>query len=180
MFIIEPIREENITRELAIVFKMIEKQFGFLPPHFQLFASMDIEAMKSFIDYNLKMMKHEKIQKEVLPFLRLYIATKECRSYCTNFNSQILLKMGVSKDVIKNISSSISQIPIEQEQKVLLAKVIDAIERPQSFSKEDLNTLYENGFTDKDFFDLLSYASDFTAKSKMIEVFLEQNLSSST
>ena len=173
MFIIEPIKKEEATGELKALYAMIEKALGFVPPHFELFATIDIDAMKDFMALNHYMMTHATIQKELLPFLRLYIATKECRRYCTNFNTQMLLKMGVEQQIIANIEESLEEVPLERAQKSLLLKVIKALYEPQAFGKEDLDALYAQGFSDKDFFDLLSYASEFSAKSKMIEVYLK-------
>jgi len=172
MFIIEPIKKEEATGDLKALYVMIEKALGFVPPHFELFATIDIDAMKDFMAYNQYMMTHSKIQKELLPFLRLYIAHKECRSYCTHFNTQILLKMGIASDLISDLENRIEEIPLANEQKSLLIKVLKALYKPQEFGKEDLVELYEQAWSDKDFFDLLSYASEFTAKSKMIEVYL--------
>ena len=175
MFIINPIKKEEATGELQALYAMIEKVLGFVPPHFELFATLDATAMRHFMALNQYMMTHAKIQKELLPFLRLYIANKECRSYCTNFNTQMLLKMGIDEKIIANIEKKIEEIPLETAQKMLLLKVIKALYEPQAFCKEDLDALYAQGFSNKDFFDLLSYASEFSAKSKMIEVYLESS-----
>jgi hypothetical protein len=93
MFIVDVIKKEDATGELKSLYKMIEYSLGFVPPHFELFASIDIEAMKEFAQYNFKMMSHAKIDKNLLPFLRLEIAKRECRNYCINFNTQMVTKL---------------------------------------------------------------------------------------
>lgn len=173
MFIVESIKKEDAEGELLAFYTMIEEQLGFLPSHFELFATFDLEAMKNFLNFNLKMMQHPKIQREVLPFLRLYIATKECRSYCTNFNTKIVLGMGIERELVQNITENLDQLPLEEPQKVLLKKVLFALQDPSKFGKKDLEELHSYSFSDNDFFDLLRYASEFNANSKMIEVFLE-------
>ena len=80
--------------------------------------------------------------------------------------------MGTASDLISDLENRIEEIPLANEQKSLLIKVLKALYKPQEFGKEDLVELYEQAWSDKDFFDLLSYASEFTAKSKMIEVYL--------
>jgi len=172
MFIIESIKKEDATGELKALYKMIEESSGFVPPHFELFATIDLKAMREFVEYSQYIMKHEKIDSNLLPYLRLYIANKECRSYCTNFNTQMLLKMGADAKLVGNITEEIDNIPFSDEQKSLLSKVFKALYTPEAFAKNDLEKLYAFGFTDKDFFDLLSYASNFISKSKIIEVYL--------
>ncbi len=173
MFIIDTVKKEDATGELKLLYRMIEKALGFVPPHFELFATIDLEAMKDFVQYNQYIMAHEKINKDLLPFMRLYIASKECRSYCTNFNAKMLTAMQADARIIHNITDEIDNIPFEVSQKSLLQAVLKALYTPDLFGKDDLKQLYTFGFSDKDFFDLFSYASNFMSKSKMIEAYLK-------
>ncbi len=175
MFIIQPIKKEDATGELKLLYRMIERSLGFVPPHFELFATIDLKAMKEFAEYNRYMMTHEKINSDLLPYMRLYIANKECRNYCTNFNTSLLLKIGADEKLVNNIVDEIQNIPFEDKQKTLLIKVLKALYKAENFNEDDLKELYALGFSDKDFFDLLSYASNFMSKSKMIEVYLKSN-----
>lgn len=159
MFIIPVIKKENATGELKLLYKMIERSLGFVPAHFELFATIDIEAMKEFATYNQKMATHENIDKNLLPHLRLAIAKKECRSYCVAFNSKLLEN---------------SEMQIDEKQKLLMHKVLKSLEETDKFTSKDLAQLKEIGFSDKDFFDLLNYATGFMAKSKMIEIYLKK------
>jgi hypothetical protein len=161
MFILEPIKKEDATGELKLLYKMIEKSLGFVPPHFELFATIDIESMKEFLAYNQKMFIHPVIDKNLLPHLRLAIAQKECRTYCVAFNTK-MLESGEYK--------------IDAKQELLMDKVLKSFYETQQFTQKDLEELREIGFGDKDFFDLLSYASNFMAKSKMIEIYLKKGI----
>ncbi|MEJ2489363.1 MAG: hypothetical protein P8Y50_06210, partial [Sulfurovaceae bacterium] len=89
--------------------------------------------------------------------------------------TQMLLGMDIDKEIVDNIETSIDAIPLEKSQVVLLQKVLDALEDAQSFGQGDLEELYAQGFSDKDFFDLLNYACEFNAKSKMIEIYLKND-----
>ena len=156
MFIIETIKKEEAKGELKLLYKMIERSLGFVPSHFELFATIDIDAMKEFMLYNQKILAHPKIDKNLLPHLRLAIAKKECRGYCVSFNTSLIEK---------------NQPTYSESQALLLQKVLKAIY--EEFSSEDLVEIERAGFTQKDFYDLLNYATDFMAKSKMIEVYLK-------
>lgn len=173
MFIIDPIKKEDASGELKLLYRMIERSLGFVPPHFELFATIDIEAMKEFVQYNQKMLSHQTIHPNLLPYLRLYIAQKECRNYCTNFNTQLLLKQGAPKELLENMHQNIDNIPLDTEQVSLFNTVIKALYNTEEFNENDLNELSKEGFENRDFFDLLSYASNFISKSKMIEVYLK-------
>ena len=174
MFIVETIKPEEATGELKLLFRKIKNVFGFIPPHFELFATIDIEGLKSFMEYNVKMMNHLKIIKELLPLLRLSIAQTECRKYCSWLNTQILQELNFPTEIIANLPQSLDELELPQGQIVLLKTVLKALDKSEEFTGENLTPIYENGFSDKDFFDLLYYASDFTAKSKMIEIYLKK------
>lgn len=159
MFIIPVIKKEDAKGELKLLYRMIERSLGFVPPHFELFATIDMEAMKEFAAYNQKMATHENIDKNLLPHLRLAIAKRECRNYCVAFNTKMLEEGAFN---------------IDEKQELLMTKVLKALSETQKFCSEDLDELKEIGFSDKDFFDLLNYATSFMAKSKMIEVYLKK------
>jgi len=159
MFIIEPIKKENARGELKLLYRMIERSLGFIPPHFELYATIDIESMKDFLEYNQKMRSHPNIDENLLPHLRLAIAKKECRTYCIRFNTELLSK---------------SEFKLDERQTLLMKKVLKSLFETETFDEKDLVELEERGFSNKDFYDLLSYASNFIAKSKMIEVYLKK------
>jgi len=162
MFIIDVIKKEDATGELKVLYKMIERSLGFVPPHFELFATIDIEAMKEFAAYNQKMLTHKTIDKNLLPYLRLEIAKRECRNYCVTFNTQMIKKMKAENRTY------------EKNQEILLEKVLKAIYETEAFDASDISEIVSQGFSDKDYFDLLSYATNFMAKSKMIEVYTKR------
>jgi len=173
MFIIEPIKKEEARGELKLLYRLIERNLGFVPAHFELFGTIDLKALQEFVQYNQYFATHKKIDADLLPILRLYIAQTECRSYCVNFNTQLLLKKEMDENIINNIVDEIENIPFEKKQKLLAFKTLKALYHADEFNTDDLKELYEVGFKDKDFFDLLSYCSSFIARSKMIEVYLK-------
>jgi hypothetical protein len=159
MFIIDPIKKEDATGKLKTLLMMVEKKLGFIPPHFELFASIDLEGMQAFLKENLALMNHERIDRNLLPYLRLEIANKECRNYCTVFNTNMLERM---------------QHPeLDAKQKALMAAVLKAIYDSKTFGAKDIAALEALGFEHKDFFLLLEYATGFMGKSKIIEAYLK-------
>lgn len=173
MFIVETIPPQEATGELKLLYKMLQKSFGMIPPHFELLATVDKDAMKEFMAYNHTMMTHHAIDKNLLPYLRLYIAIQEQRRYCIGFNTQILLSQGVDANLVENLVDKIEDIAFDEKQKSLLRSVLKALYHSALFGEEDLKALHVKGWSDKDFFDLLHYATNFMSKSKLIEVYLK-------
>ncbi|WP_457744029.1 hypothetical protein [Sulfurimonas sp.] len=173
MFIVNRIKVDEASGELKIIYKKIKKVLGFVPAHFELFATIDSKFLMDFIEYNLYFKNHPNIDEKILPFLRLAIAQKECRKYCINFNTHILQGLKIDSQILNDISANILKLPFDKKQKLLLSKVIYSIYNVDKFNKNDLEELYNVGFSDKDFYELLSYATNFMAKSKMIEIYLK-------
>ena len=171
MFIVETITKEQASGKIKKLYGMIEHEIGFIPPHFRLFATLDPKGLQDFLMQMIYFKKHERIDEKLLPFLRLIIAQKECRGYCTTFNTKLLVDRGVPKEIVNDLENNIDKIPLEASQKVLLSKVLQALF--DDFSKKDLQELQELGFSQQDFYDLLNYATNFMAKSKIIDTFLE-------
>ncbi len=173
MFIVKPIKTDEATGELKLLYKKIKKVLGAVPPHFELFATIDIKSLSDFIEYNLYFSKHKNIDANILPFLRLCIAQRECRNYCINFNTEMLLSNGIDKTLLANVCQNIEKLPFASKQILLLSKVLYAIYDAKRFKNSDIQELYDVGFNDKDFYELLTYATNFMAKSKMIEVYMK-------
>lgn len=173
MFIIKTVPSKEAVGELKLLYRKIEKVLGFVPPHFELFATIDAKSLNDFVKYNLYFNSHPRIDAAILPILRLSIAQKECRQYCVNFNTKLLLSNGIEEELLHNIGSNLEKLPFDKEQILLLSKVLYALEYPHEFGSDDLKALRSVKFSDRDFYELLEYGANFAAKSKMIEVYLK-------
>ena len=174
MFILEPTHYESASKELRGVYKMIHKELGFIPPHLELFATIDKEALIEFIAYQRSMMNHPAIDAALLPFLRLYIAHKEQRTYCQAFNTKLLRSQHIEEQFITDIINTIEEIPVAHHQRALAQEVLRALYDTSHFTAENITQIEALGFSHKDFFDLLHYCCNFVSKSKMIEVYLSK------
>lgn len=174
MFTINTISNKDASDEVKNIYDKMTNILGFLPPHTQLFATLDLHGLKEFIDLNMYLHNHKVIDSKLLPFIRLYISTNECRGYCKKYNTKLLMALGIKKDFLRNITEHFQDIPFAKNQKLLALKVIKAIYESNSFTKDDLEELYKEGFTDKDFYDVLNYATIFMAKSKIIDIYLKK------
>jgi hypothetical protein len=159
MFIIDPIKKEDATGNLKAFLIKLERHMGFIPPHFELFATIDLEGIMAFSQENLFFLNHARIDANLMPYLRLEIAQRECRNYCINFNTVMLDQLGRPQ--------------LDAKQTSLKAAVLKAIYESQAFNADDIASLEALGFEHKDFFRLLNYATGFIGKSKMIEAYLK-------
>ena len=101
MFIIQTISKENASDEIKNIYEKMEKTMGFLPPHTKLFATLDLHGLKEFIKLNMYLHEHKNIDSAILPVIRLYISSRDCRKYCKTYNTKILLAKGEKKILLK-------------------------------------------------------------------------------
>ena len=174
MFMINTVSQEEANGKMKLIYKNMQEAFGFLPPHTKLFATLDLQGLEEFFRLNIYLNTHKFIDSELLPFIRLYIAQSNCREYCKKFNTKLLLSKGIKKNLIKNIVEQFDDIPFNDAQKTLAKKVLKAIYQTDSFQKDDLEELYKYNFSDKDFYDLLNYATTFMVKSKIIDIYMNK------
>ncbi len=174
MFIIEPESHQNATGALRVVYKKIEKMLGWVPPHFELFATLDSDAFQEYILYQQSLMQHPTIDAVLFPFIRLYIAQKEHRTYCMTFNTNLLRSQGIDAALLENIVENFVYLPVAKEQRMLAQAVLMALYDTPKFTRDHIVELEALGFSHHDFFDLLMYCSNFMSKSKIIEVYLKK------
>jgi hypothetical protein len=62
----------------------------------------------------MKLQNHERIDANILPFIRLYISQYECRNYCKMFNTKLLLAQKVKKDIIKILIMDLMIFPLKR------------------------------------------------------------------
>lgn len=172
MFMVKTISKERATGEVKAIYEQMIATFGFLPPHARLFAVLDLEGLQEFLRFHLYLSQHPKIDANMLPFLRLYIAQKESRSYCTMFNTKLLLAKGIKHEHLAHLQENFNKLAFEPNQILLAKTVLKAIY--DTLLKEDLYKLYAHGFEEKEFYDLLNYTTLFMAKSKIIDIYLKK------
>lgn len=172
MFIIGTENKENFSRELVIMLKKIEKKFGEIPPHFELLGTINPEILAETFTYIQKLLNHPNINPDLFVFIRLHVAQKESYSYCINFNSNLLKKMGYSEEIITKAKHDISTVPFEPKEKCLATMAIKALYHPDLFSKNDLEELYTYNWSDKDIYDAIDHAGFLLKNGRIISSYL--------
>lgn len=174
MFIIETIKYEEAKGTLREKYEKFFNLLGEVPPHVELLGSIDEELLDRFILNITYFLNHPKINPKILPFLRLYISNQEGCKYCKSFNTKLLEKMNFSEEEIDTTMSDLTKAPFEEKDKTFLLKAIKSIYEPNSFNENDLQELYDFGWSDRDIFDIIDYVATFKGRGKMIDAYLKE------
>lgn len=167
MFIV-PTKPHPAAQEIMTQFR---KQFGTVPPHFELFAALNPKRFEMFVQEIVYLAAHQNIHPDMFAFIRLHIAAKEGFEYCQNFNTRLLLAKGYSKDVVQNIRADILNIPFDDRHKSLADKALKAVYEPESFSANDLDELLDAGWSNADIYDAIDHAVFLFKYARIIKAY---------
>ncbi len=152
------ILQKELSPEAKVFLRVLQRKMGSVPPHFEFFATVNFKRFKMFIDEISYIANHPTIHPDFFIFIRYYIATTNSFSYCQEFNKSLLLKREYTFEELENVLSK-QVLPLQELFTLLFQKTIKAIEKPQYFCKDDLQELYNLGFSDIDIWDSIDHAA---------------------
>jgi len=168
------ILQKEPSREVKVYLKVLQRKMGQLPPHFEFFATVNFERFKMFIEELNYITNHLVINKDFFIFIRYYIAYTNSFSYCIDLNSKLLFANGYSKEQLDSVVN-ILELPLDSKFTTLFTKTVKAIEKPDSFCKDDLNKLYTLGFSDSDIWDAIDHASFLFKYYKILSAYKDSS-----
>jgi len=154
----------------------VKSQFGTIPPHFEIFAVVNPERFKIFLDEIVYLSNHKSIVPDLFAFLRLYTAKREEFSYCQLFNTKLLLSKGYTKDEVEKSISDIEAIPLDDRHKALAKNAVKAIFSPQTFNDKEIESLLSLGWSHSDVYDAVDHVAYLLRYGRVIQVFLKNYL----
>jgi len=149
----------------------IKAQFGIMPPHWELLATIHPTRFKMFMEEIAYLQNHPHIAADFFAFLRLFVATKEGFNYCKSFNTKLLLARGYERSALKDIKDDIAKIPFDAKHQFLASKVEKALYDPMEFSYEDIEELKSYGWSDADIYDGIDHGAFLFKFSKLLKAY---------
>lgn len=149
----------------------IKQMLGSVPPHFELFATVNPERFKLFMSEIAYLSKHVSITPDFFAFLRFYISTQNKFTYCYNFNKQLLLSKGYSEEILENLEKSVEALPLDERHQTLFKEALMAIDTPDNFDKRNIEKLSAQGWSDADIFDAIDHAAFLFKFSKILRAY---------
>jgi hypothetical protein len=159
------------NREMKVLLRTIKKKMGEVPPHWEVFASINPERFKMFLDEINYLSTHENINPDFFALLRYYIASQNGFSYCYNFNQKLLLSRGYSLEVLSSFESSAETLPLDEKHQKLFLAVLVALNEPTSFTEETINELKTIGWSDADILDAVDHGAFLFKFSKILKAY---------
>jgi len=170
MFLIEP----NPNKEMKILLRGIRKKVGKVPPHWELFATINPTRFKMFLEEINYLTSHPHIHHDFFALLRYTIAIDNGFKYCINFNRAFLLAKGYTLEQLHAVEGENKSLPLDERHQALFDAVLRAIYEPDTFTLEVINALKILDWNDADIFDAVDHGAFLFRFSKVLKAYSKE------
>jgi hypothetical protein len=170
MSLLKTVSPEKAQGEIAEVYSVFTKTGMPVPKPLEM-ASVSpglLNIQSQTISYY---MNHPSLGFALLSLIRYLVAKKYDYVFCTSFNENFLKMQGMDEEKIKIVEADPRQAPIEDKDREMLVFVMNAIEKPEAITQEDMDKLYNLGWTDRDIFDALNHGTGMIGPSILMKTF---------
>ena len=167
MFIITP----NPNKEMKIVLRGIKQKLGHIPPHFELFATINPLRFTMFLEEISYLTSHPHIQSDFFIMLRYSVASDNGFTYCLKFNQEWLLAKGYTMEQLHLLEGSEKLLPLDEKHQALFDAVHLALYSPERFTPEQVKKLKSAGWSDADIFDAVDHGAFLFRFSKVLKAY---------
>lgn len=167
MFIIET----NPTPEGEKLLRRVKKFIGHIPPHFELFATVNPKRFEMFLSEIFYLSMHKSINPDFFAFIRYFIAFKEQFHYCETFNKALLIKKGHDETTLNNFIKNSNTFPLDARHQALFSATLEAVYHPEKFTAKTIETLKELQWHESDIFDAIDHGAFLFKFSKVLKAY---------
>lgn len=172
MPLINTIKPENATGELAELYGKIEAMRGRVSNSAQIFSASPelIKQQMSFIEYY--MLKQKSLSMALLACIRTLVSDKNGCQYCVDFNASMLINMmkWTPKEV-EAMRADPNDAKLEEKEKAMLLFVLKAVRTPHEVDASDIQALRDLGYEDGEILDAVNHGARMSAIDIIFDAF---------
>jgi len=169
MFIIE----SNPNQEMKVLLRGIKQKLGKVPPHWELFATINPTRFKMFLDEINYLSSHPHIQNDFFTLLRYTIAIDNGFTYCINLNKTWLLAKGYTQEHLNDLEGINKILPLDKRHQALFDAVMKAVYTPDDFTTETIEALKLLAWSDADIFDAVDHGAFLFRFAKVLRAYVQ-------
>lgn len=163
--------EANPNTEMKILLRGIKQKLGHVPPHFELFATVNPTRFKMFTKEISYLSTHAHINPDFFTLLRYTVASDNGFTYCINLNREFLLAKGYTLEQLLKLEGTVKTLPLDERHQALFDAVMLALYTPELFTVESIDALKILGWTDADTFDAVDHGAFLFRFSKVLKAY---------
>lgn len=167
MYLLKTISKETAHGDQKEIFDWFEDKPINTPPSLQRYA-ISPNIAKFHLDLIRYFSSHKTLNFALLSSIRYAIASKVCYDSCIAINETILKRSGMTDEDLKAVASTQQDTPLEEHEEALLQFAVTRVLHPeQGCTQEQLQDLYQLGWTEQDLFDVTYHGYTLLSGSQL-------------
>jgi len=163
---------EKATGHVKEIYDLFPPELG--PPVSLQLISASPEFMSSQFEVMKYFANHKTLSFPLLTAIRFMAADASDYDYCVAFNRNILVASGASEEEVSAILNDPDNAPLEDMEKAMLKFVTQAIKKPESVDKNDVEDLYAYGWGDPDILDAVAHGAFMRCHGTLMKAFIKK------
>jgi alkylhydroperoxidase family enzyme len=168
MFLIDHITPDKATGATAEAYAVFSKLPE--PPHSVQLYSVSEEYLSRLMSLMQYHAAQEDFSFPLLAALRYVGAVRGCFDYCTTYNRQLLASMGMTDEELDALGTD-SAKAMDPKEAALVDFVGKALATPDAVSRGDIDAVLAQGWTERQMFESLAYASQLGIVGTLFNTF---------
>lgn len=168
--LITPVAPVGEEERVAGVLEAVENHIGFVPDGLRLY-SFSPPLLETFVGNITYFNSGDNLAPSLMAMIRYLVSWQGQCHYCIDLNEGFLLNMGLELDDIRAARSNPEAAPIEKNEISLLLLALKAVNTPEEVNEQDIASVREKGWSERDIFDVVVQAASNRAFNLILSTF---------
>ncbi len=168
--LIQPKAPAGEEEKVAGMLGAMEQHLGFLPDGLKLY-SFSPPLLETFIGNISYFNSGSRLDPRLMAMIRYLVSWQANCSYCIDLNETFLAGMGVDLAAVRAARNNVDAAPLPLRELQLLKFALRSVNDPDHISDTDLALLRDEGWTDRDIFDVVVQAANNRAFNNILRTF---------
>ena len=171
MSILQTVKPENATGEVAAIYAQIQEAWGNVPTAIQVFSSNPV-LLKQQWEYYGSIMQHPTLSMPLTTCIRMLVSQAGNCGYCIDMNAGMLINMaGWTPEQVAAIRADYKNSPLSDKEKTLLSLVLKSTTDSNNVHASDLQAARTAGWSDSEILDAVNHGARMVASDILINGF---------
>ena len=171
MSILQTVKPEVATGEVAAIYAQIQNAWGHVPTAMQVFSSNPF-LLKHQWEYYGNIMQHPTLSMPLTTCIRMLVSQAGNCGYCIDMNAGMLINMaGWTPEQVTATRADFNNSPLSEKEKILLGLVLKSTRDSNNVSAADLQSARNAGWSDSEILDAVNHGARMVASDILINGF---------
>lgn len=169
MFLIDYVKPETAQGEVKDLYSVFP---GSVPDSIQLLSASPRYLARQMAGTG-EYLQDETFSRELMAALRYVGASTACFGFCTTFNRDMLVGMGLTEAEVDGLATDPSRA-FDAGDAALIAFVAKAMADPDNVSRADVDAVRAAGWSDQQIFEATAYTAQMSTVGTVFRTFAEK------